>query len=405
VPYGSLLANLLGSLPTENYTFGDLNRQLNLHTGGFFPALRSYLSRSNDNLLLPRFTVATKAMHHKAGQMFNLVAEVTGRTVFSDTGRLRTVLSRHQSQLESQVKGNGFHVASRRLASYISRSGRFGELTAGLSYYHFITGLLKGFDTGHEHLTATLEEVSRLLFSQGNLVLALTCSREDLEKLSAPAEALAGSLATVVPVHREWALAPVGKNEGLMAASNVQYVVKGFNYKNLGYSWNGRLRVLGQVLSTDWLQTRIRVVGGAYGGFSSISPGGNFTFNSYRDPNLAATLEAYDGTPEYLAGFTADSSVMTRYIIGTIAEMDTPLTPSQKGDQAVSLYLTGRTEEEVQRDRNDVLSATAQDIRDFSGLVGDVLRQGTFCVYGAQERLEAESSLFSSLVSIAPDRG
>jgi Zn-dependent M16 (insulinase) family peptidase len=197
-----------------------------------------------------------------------------------------------------------------------------------------------------------------------------------------------------------WDFSLQKNNEGLQAASNVQYVVNGYNFKKLGYAWNGKMRVLNQVLSTDWLQTRIRVIGGAYGGFSSIAPSGNFTFNSYRDPNLESTLENYRNTPAYLASFDADPQLMTRYIIGTISEMDSPLTPSQKGDQAVSLFFTGRTAEEVQADRDAVLSTTPEDIRGFSGLVADVLSQETFCVYGGADRLAGAQSLFTSLVKI-----
>ena len=62
---------------------------------------------------------------------------------------------------------------------------------------------------------------------------------------------------------------------------------------------------------------------------------GDMYFVSYRDPNLSKTNEVYDGIPAYLEQFTADEHEMTKYIIGTISEMDTPMNPFAKGEQLI----------------------------------------------------------------------
>jgi hypothetical protein len=239
-----------------------------------------------------------------------------------------------------------------------------------------------------------------LLFTWNNLTASVTCAKKDQAAYASGLDFLVRRLPEGSSVQNKWNFSLDKQNEGLMAASNVQYVVQGYNYKKLGYAWDAKMRVLNQILSTDWLQTRIRVIGGAYGGFSSIAPGGNFTFNSYRDPNLGSTLENYGSTPEYLSEFDADVQSMTRYIIGTISEMDSPLTPSQQGDQGVSMFFSRRTMEEVQFDRDAVLSTTPSDIRGFSKLVADVLKQNAICVYGNSERLTADQLMFHSLVKI-----
>jgi Zn-dependent M16 (insulinase) family peptidase len=400
IPYASLLSHVTGSMNTANYSFGDLNKVLNIHTGGFFTSLRTYLVRSSDDQLMPRFVVTSKAMNNKVDKLFELAEEVLTRTVYRDPERLKTVLSRHQSQVEAQVKGNGYHIASRRLSSYFSNQGMFNEITGGLTYYWFISDLLKDFDANALEIIEKLEEVALLLFARNNMVASVTCAAPDEAVFEHGLNVLANSLSVGHPAAGTWNFTLEKLNEGLLAASNVQYVLKGHNYKKLGYAWDARMRVLNQVLSTDWLQTRIRVIGGAYGGFSSISPGGNITFNSYRDPNLGSTLENYDNTPAYLASFSVDAQSMARYIIGTISEMDAPLTPSQKGDQAVSMHFAQRTAEEVQHDRDAVLSTTVQDILGFSRMVEDVLKQDALCVYGNAERLTTETALFASLVKI-----
>jgi Zn-dependent M16 (insulinase) family peptidase len=122
-------------------------------------------------------------------------------------------------------------------------------------------------------------------------------------------------------------------------------------------------------------------------------------FISYRDPNLKETLDAYKGTVDYLMGFEADEKAMTRFIIGTIAGMDGPETPSMKGNMALTRFLEGRTAAEQQADRDAVLSTTAADISGMSELVKAVLDKNYYCVYGNSDKIEANRNLFSGLIS------
>ena len=85
----------------------------------------------------------------------------------------------------------------------------------------------------------------------------------------------------------------------------------------------------------------MRVQGGAYGGFANLARSGNIVFVSYRDPNVEQTLKAYDGICDYIASFEASDREMTKYIIGTISELDSPLTPSMKGERATAYYIRG----------------------------------------------------------------
>jgi presequence protease len=400
IPYAALLANLYGTLNTENYSYGDLNKALNINTGGFYTSLRSFTEDMDDSKLIPKFTVTSKAMNNKLDKLFGLGSEMLVKTKFTDTERLKTVLARHQSQVESNMKGNGYMVASKRLSSYISKQGLFNELTSGLQYYWFVTELSKDFGNNSAELIEKLQKTAALLITKANMTAAVTCGKNDVEAFTKGLASFEKNLPSGQGAYAAWDLTPVKKNEGILAASKVQYVIDGYNFKKLGYAWSGKMRVLSQILSTDWLQTQIRVIGGAYGGFSQFGLTGNATFNSYRDPNLKETIDNYNATPDYLSKFEADSTAMLRYIIGTISGMDSPLTPSQKGDQAYMHYFNKRTKEDVQRDRDAVLSTRVDDIRGFSKLVKDVLNQGDVCVYGNEEKIKANEQLFMNLVKI-----
>ena len=78
----------------------------------------------------------------------------------------------------------------------------------------------------------------------------------------------------------------------LMAHAQVNYVGKAANlYQDAGYQLSGSAYVVNKHLGTTWLWDRVRVSGGAYGGFSDFDThSGMFSYLSYRDPNLTKTV-------------------------------------------------------------------------------------------------------------------
>ena len=60
---------------------------------------------------------------------------------------------------------------------------------------------------------------------------------------------------------------------------------------------------------------------------------------------------------------------MTKYIIGTISELDVPMTPSAKGNMSLNAWFSKVTEEDMQRERQEILNAQPEDIRKLAGIV------------------------------------
>jgi len=400
IPYGNLLAEVIGMLNTESYIFGDLDNALNIHTGGFYTYLSSYLEDNSDDKLLPYLVVNSKAFTEKGPKMFELIEEILNKSKFDDTERLKDVLIRHQSKVESYVKNYGLGYAMTRLSSYHSNNGMFDELTDGLEYYRFITDIINNFDAKNEEVSENLAKAANILFTQKNMIATVTCAKEQYQAYTDALNILTSTLPEGDGNINEWNFDLSVKNEGLMSASKVQYVIKGYNFKKLGYEWDGKMRVLNQIISSDWLQNQIRVIGGAYGGFAGFSSSGEVYFASYRDPNLSETLTNYDATPSFLNEFDAEESEMTRFIIGTIARMDRPTTASQRGSIAVSRHFRNTTIEDLKAERAAVLGTKLEDIKSFEGMIKEILDQGEICVYGNEDKIKENKDLFKDIYNV-----
>ena len=400
IPYTNLLTTLLSKMNTENYSYGELDNELNIHTGGFSAYVNTYDEYNSDDKLIPEFVISAKATSDKTGKLFEITSEILNRSKLNDPERLKSLLTRHQARMEAMVKNNGMGIAMTRLASYYTNAGMFDELTNGLSYYQFVTDITDNFDSKKDDIITNLEKAASLLFRKNNLIAGVTCSGDNFGTYSEDLKKLTSELPVKDVAATPWEFDLKVKNEGLKSTSKVQYVIQGYDFKKLGYEWNGQMKVLNQVLSTDYLQTQIRVLGGAYGGFCGFSVDGQAYFASYRDPNLKETLENYAKTPEFLHGFEADSATMTRYIIGTIARMDRPLTASQKGGVAFGRWLRKETPEQLKKERTEVLSTNDADIRGMEKMVRDILDKNVFCVYGNDQKIEENKELFKTVLNV-----
>ena len=196
-------------------------------------------------------------------------------------------------------------------------------------------------------------------------------------------------------------LTPVSYNEGFKTAMQVQYVARAGNFLSAGYPYTGALKVLKVILSYDYLWVNVRVKGGAYGcmcGFSGVD--GDAYFTSYRDPGLKETNEIYEGIVDYVKNFDADERDITKYIIGTFSSLDAPLTPQSKGRRSLSMYLAGITEEDLNRERAEILDVTIEDIRGLANTVKAVLDADHICVIGNESKILESKDLFKEVKTL-----
>ena len=129
--------------------------------------------------------------------------------------------------------------------------------------------------------------------------------------------------------------------------------------------------------------------GGAYGGFSQFDRrSGVFTYLSYRDPNVLATLVNFDAAATFLRELDLSEAELNKAIIGAIGELDAHQLPDAKGFTSLTHYLAGDTDEARQQYRDEVLSTTAKEFKSFGDVLAAVKEKGEVVVLGAQEAIE-----------------
>lgn len=402
IPYVGLLKYVLGYVDTEHYGYAELSNEINIHTGGIGCSFGVYPHMSGEEQMKVMFEVKTKVLMEELPEAGKLITEMIKTSVLSDEKRLLEILGQLKSRLQASLSSVAHSVASMRAMSYFSRAAYYQDAVGGILFEQKIADLAEHFEEKKADLIAKLEELTRRIFTPERMSVSVVCEEKDFEAVGREIGQLKQELypSEGSTVRNLPPLVLEQKNEGFTDASKVQYVARTGNFKRHGFEYNGALRILKVIMGYDYLWINIRVKGGAYGCMNSYMRNGDTYFVSYRDPNLEKTNEIYDGIPEYLENFTADERDMTKYIIGTISDLDTPLNPNAKGARSMTALLQGITQEDLQRERDEVIGATEKDIRALKDMIASVLEEHNLCVIGNEEKLNEQKELFTELKNI-----
>lgn len=416
LPWLGLLRSVLGFVDTKQYSYTDLFNEINLHTGGITFAASVIADQNDSSRARLALSASIRTLCEKIGYCFDMVEEILFCSDLGSDKRLLEILQKDVSRTKTRLSESGSATALSRSLSGLSTAYRLNESMSGIRFLDAVRYAAEHFEEEKENVRAALRRTIDCVISSGGLLVSYTGDPSECgyiqERTVRLAEKLRGYLGMkdmkeqnvrkpaedVMQVLRDYpGLKSEALNEGILTPAKVQYVAKTGNFRKAGFAWTGALRVLRTIMSYEYLWGLVRVVGGAYGCSAVFSRNGDTGWASYRDPQLKKTLEVYDGIPEYLENFECSDRDMTKYVIGTIGEVETPLTPSALGLRSLTALLGGVTEEMLQKELEEILDADQEAIRALAPLAKAVLEQEHICVVGNENRLKEEKELFDTL--------
>ena len=399
LPYVGLLKSILGYVNTERYTYQDLSSEIYLNSGGIDFSVASYPRA--DGEFGGFFCAKAKVLYPKLSFAFSMIGEILTKSQLDDEKRLGEILDETCSRARMKME-NGFHGAAvGRASSYFDAVSAFDDCVGGIGYYQFLENVASRYGKETEfrgEVQRKLRETAERLFAADNFLVSYAADQEGYGYLP---DALA-SFRTLLPLKggsvQPFCFEKSNRNEGFTTASQVNYVARCGRFAPKAYT--GALRVLKVILNYDYLWINLRVKGGAYGCMSGFSRYGKGYLVSYRDPGLTGTNAVYEGIPAYLKDFQADERDMTRYVIGTMSDVDAPLTPASRGARNLSAFLSGVTNETIQKERREILEVTQEDIRALADILADILGTGALCAIGNGGQIKENSSMFAEVKSL-----
>jgi presequence protease len=331
-----------------------------------------------------------KCMAERSGDLVAILRDVLFKARLDNRDRIRQFIAEGKAALEGALLPSGSSYAVSRLAAKFNEAAWAAEQMAGVSHLFFLRSLAQRIDTDWAAVRADFERMRGLLIDRATMLCNVTAAAADWRRFEPHLAALLSELPTQSAPSADWTVNGHASHEGLIMPTAVNFVAKAADLHALGFRPDGAVSVALKHLSTGWLWEKIRVQGGAYGASCDFDDtSGVFAFSSYRDPNLVATLDTFDGSPGFLRTMKLSSEELTRNIVGSIGDMDYYQLPDAKGYSSMVRQLVGNTDDVRQRRRDEILACSATDVAAFSDALAAVAEQGRVVVLGSEAAVEA----------------
>lgn len=403
LPYVPLFARGLVDMGTRQEDFVTLSQRIGSQTGGLGDASLLSTNRRTREPVAWLF-LRGKAMGPKTPELLAIIGDVLTTANFDNRERFRQIVLEEKASAEAGLVPGGHSVVNSRISAHFGPAGWAAEQMGGISHLFFLRELLQVIETDWPGVLARLEALRDLLVNRAHMIFNVTLDAPSWQQAEPHVQALIDLLPARATAAAAWSPTPLPPHEGLTIPAQVNYVGKGANLYDLGYELHGSVHVVANYLRTTWLWERVRMQGGAYGGFCLFNQNsGLFSFLSYRDPNLTNTLANYDAAAAFLRRAELDEDELTKNIIGVIGQMDAYMLPDAKGWVSMQRHLLGESDAMRQEIRDQVLGATPAHIRAFADMLDQTAAHGHVVVMGAQaglERARSEAALPFTLTKV-----
>ena len=266
--YMGILKNVLGYVDTQNYSYGELYNEINIHTGGISSTVNTYTNSKKLDEYSLTFEVKTKAMYGELANTFALLQEIMTTSRMDDRDRIYEIIAELKSRMQGSMTSSGHSLAAIRALSYFSETAAIMELVSGMPCYRLLEKLEAEYDSYKDELADKLKQLAQCIFRPENLMLMdYTAEEEGYETFAKLIPGLKASLYTTQVLKEKLQIVLNKLNEGFATSAQIQYVARAGSYKGNGYDYpyTGALRVLKVIMGYDYLWINVRVKGGSYG--------------------------------------------------------------------------------------------------------------------------------------------
>lgn len=388
LPYLPLFGQSLTKIGTGREDFVKLQQRIGRKTGGIWASRMVSAVRGQAEGAAWLF-LRGKATMAQADDLLDILRDITHSVKLDNRERFKQMVLETKASLESGLIPGGHGVVDTRLRANFNEADWVDEQMSGVSYLFFLRQLAEDVDRDWPAVLRKLTDIHRTLLNQNAIIFNVTLDADNWAGFQPKLRHFIADL-PVRPISlARWQPGLAFGPEGLTIPAQVNYVGKGANLFELGYQLHGSHLAITNFLRTTWMWERVRVQGGAYGGFCSFdSHSGVFNYLSYRDPNLLATLDNYDGASHYLRTVELSNEEITKSVIGGISMLDAYQLPDAKGYSSMLRHLLGTTEAERQQRRDELLSTRPADFRAFADVLAQVNERGLVVVLGSKENID-----------------
>lgn len=396
LPYVRLFSILLGQLGCGDRDYVENLQYIQANTGGVGSYLNLNLQAQDYNQFYPSISIKGRALRPKIGKLFPLLKDLADSTDFADVPRLKEIILKHYTTLESSINQNALKYAINQSASCLSVASKIVNDWYGIEYYWKIKDIAQNFDKHASELVEIMLSLKEHILCLEPAHLVLTCDSASYDTLKKHEFYGLQNLDTkTFPPWKGNYGTPSVAPQGRIIASPIAFIGSVFNTIPYIHPFSPALSIIACLFDNLTLHPRIREQGGAYGGGSvSNAMSGNFYFYSYRDPNIAETIKTFHDAVYEISEGNFDDTDLEEAKLEMIQAMDTPVSPGSRGDVAYGWLCSGKTFKMREDYRRELLATDRECIlKALNDEVVPRIHNSATVVYASKELLDKENAL------------
>ena len=358
----------------------------------------SHTTYDNSGSVISAAVMRCKAMAEHFEQACDLAGEILTRTRFDDRKAIVDLVSQMTTEMQLGLINNSSQIAATRAAANRYVRDAINDKVRGLSFYVRIKALKEALESdlnAFDKLKADLERVYQKYFINGSAVLSVACDTETFDKIKGTRLPMAALLTDSLKNADSRLL-----SGNIAVAAPCDIVFNGYCRPADDAVKGGELMLCKKILSLEYLWQKIRVENGAYGCGANPGAARRLDMWSYRDPQITATLNTFDNAADFLSTLSLSDRAVEDYVISCIRTLDTPQMPQAQAIVSDLLWLSGRSDESIRQEREELLTADLAKINAAGARMKGCVKDKSYCTVGSSENIAANKELYDEIIRL-----
>jgi len=356
--YLPLFSSFLSKLGAKQFSYQDLDTQIELNTGGLSASCHLAESLTDMNSYSDTLLLSSYCLDGKIEEMFNLWTMIFEDLHLNDSHRISTLVKMSATSAGNGIAHSGHRYAMSTAAAAVNPVSAMADKYSGMDFVNLLSSLAK---QDGNMILQKFQDLAKILLNKNSMKVALNMTEEcndsflkSTEKFLENLPGNSGSIQNIkatdfkktdAKIHH---VVPFPINFTAQSIATVPYT----------HPDSAALRVLASVLSSKYLHTEIREKGGAYGG-GATAGSGTFTFYSYRDPKNLETFTVYRESLDWAVDGNITPQDVEEGQLRVFQKLDEPVQPGYRG---IREFLSGVDDQTFNQQRLRVKGVTKDDL-------------------------------------------
>lgn len=426
-PYLGLFAECLTEVGWKGCSWDKATSRLDAVTGSYSACCTSHVvpeavkNRVEGKIYSGRdgVDICVKFLEEKSDEVFLLLTEMLSSIDFSDTARIRDLITSCSNSASASFASGGYGYAASRSSCMLNRHAAVHELWEGLTACVYINRIAS------ENIDAVARRFRRIFreIKEGGVMFFAVGTKAGVADAAKKCSELAGTLGLSGPAERKLVpdkefyqllkldsmkggISSKTKNKNVYAVDELIEVPGTVAFDSFcfeGSPYGSRESVADSVfnhyMGNNELWQKVRTEGGAYGVYVSTSEENEISkFSTYRDPKPYESIEAFVRTVNELTEKEFTQEEVDKAIIGCYSDEITPKSPMDKGIGAIVRMIAGETAADKRKSLSALLRITPKDMHEAALRYSENIRNNKIVVVCGSDLISEKTKSNSSKI-------